>query len=202
MSLPLFRTAPRIGHMERIERVYEYISKMRHSSIYIRIEEPDYSDIPKQIFDWDYSVYGNVREELPYDLPRALGKPVTLTHFVDANLYHDVMTGWLVTGILHLINKTPIDWYSKKQATVATSTYGSEFVASKICVDQIIELRNLLCYLGVPINSKSYMFGDNKIVAESSTIPEAKIHKRHVMLSFHRVREAIASRIINFVHVD
>ena len=75
-------------------------------------------------------------------------------------------------------------------------------MAAKICVDQIIELRNLLRYLGVPINSKSYMFGDNKTVVDSSTIPEAKIQKRHVILSFHRVREAIASGIINFVHVD
>lgn len=112
------------------------------------------------------------------------------------------MTGRSVTRILHLINKTTIDWYFKKQAIVATSTYGSELLEAKICVDQIIELRNLLCYLGVPINSKSYMFGDNKTVVDSSTIPEAKIHKRHVMLSFHRIREAIASGIINFVHVD
>lgn len=187
MSLSSFRTAPRLGHMERIKRVYGCISKMRHSSIHIRTEEPDYSDIPEQIFDWDYSIYGNVREDLPNDLPKALGKPVTLTHYVDANLYHDVMTGRSVTGILHLINKTPIDWYSKKQITVATSTYGSEFVAAKTCVDEVIEIRNLLCYLGVPINSKSCMFGDNRTAVDSSTISEAKIHKRHVMLSFHRV---------------
>ena len=135
MSLSSFRTAPRLGHMERIKRVYGYISKMRHSRICIRTKEPDYSDIPEQIFDWDYSIYGNVREGLPNDLAKALGKPVTLTHYIDANLYYDVMTGRSVTGILHLINKTPIDWYSKKQATVATSTYGSEFVAAKTCVD-------------------------------------------------------------------
>ena len=47
------------------------------------------------------------------------------------------------------------------------------------------------------------MFGDNKTVVDSSTIPEAKIYnKRHVMLSFHRVQEAIACGIISFVHVD
>ena len=42
MSLSSFCTAPRIGCTERIKRVYGYISKMRHSSICIRIEEPDY----------------------------------------------------------------------------------------------------------------------------------------------------------------
>jgi hypothetical protein len=37
-------------------------------------------------------------------------------------------TGRSVTGILHLVNSTPIDWYSKLQNSVETATYGSEFV--------------------------------------------------------------------------
>jgi hypothetical protein len=47
-----------------------------------------------------------------------LGKPITMTHYQDANLYHDIITGWSVTAILHFLNKFPIDWYSKKQATI------------------------------------------------------------------------------------
>jgi len=58
-----------------------------------------------------------MEEVLPHDMPTLLGKFVTLTHYVDANLYHDLITGRSVTGILHFANKTPIDWYSKKQAT-------------------------------------------------------------------------------------
>jgi hypothetical protein len=46
------------------------------------------------------------------------------------------------------------------------------------------------------------MFGDNQAVVKSSTIPEAKLHKRHTLLSFHRVREAIAARMIVFIHID
>jgi hypothetical protein len=99
---------------------------------------------------------------LPVDAPEPLGNYVTLTHYVDANLMHDVATGRSVTGILHLVNKTPIEWYSKKQATIETATHGSEFVAARLCVEQIIDLCNTLRYLGVPIREKSYMFGDNK----------------------------------------
>jgi hypothetical protein len=62
---------------------------------------------------------------------------------------HDVTMGKSVTGILHLINKTP--WYSKKQAMVETATYGSEFIAVHICVEQIIDLHSTLRYLGVPV---------------------------------------------------
>ena len=189
MTMSSFRVAPRRGHLDRVKRIYGYLSKMRHAVIRIRTEEPDYSDIPDPQYDWT-EVYGDVKEEIPVDAPEPLGKCVTLTHFLDANLMHDILTGRSVTGILHLINQTPIDWYSRKQATVETATYGSEFVASRTCVEQIIDLRATLHYLGVRVRNKSYMFGDNKSVVDSSTTVHAKLHKRHSILSFHRVCEA------------
>ena len=110
---------------------------------------------------------------------------MTLSHYIDANLCHDMLTGHSVTGILHFLNKMPINWYSKKQATVETATYGSEFIAAHICVGQIVDLRSTLHYLSVPIREKSYMFGDNKTVVNSSSKPHGKLHKRHNTLSLH-----------------
>ena len=48
------------------------------------------------------------------------------------------------------------------------------------------------------------MFGDNKSAVDSSMTPHAKIHKRHVALSFHCVSEAIASKIVAcyFINVE
>ena len=140
-------------------------------------------------------------EAIPHDAPIPLGKPVVTTHYVDANLCHGMLTGRSVTGMLHLLNQTPLDWFSKKQATVETATYGSEFLAARTCVEQIIDLRNTLRYLGVPVRSKSYMFGDNESVVDSSNRLHAKLHKRHNALSFHRVREAIASGFVTFTHL-
>jgi hypothetical protein len=65
---------------------------------------------------------------------------VTLTHYVDANLMHNTISGISVTGIVHMINKPPFDWYSKKQATVEAASYGSEFVVTRVCVEQINNL--------------------------------------------------------------
>jgi hypothetical protein len=122
-------------------------------------------------------VYGKVKELLPKDAPEPLGSYVTSSHYIDANLMHNITSGKSVTGILHLVNKTPIDWYSKRQATVETVTYGSEFVAARVCVEQIIDLCTTLRYLGVPVRDKSYMFGDNKSVVDSSMKLHAKLHK-------------------------
>jgi hypothetical protein len=187
MTLSGFCAMPRRGHLDRVKRVYGYLSKMKDAVILVRTNEPDYSGLPDQAFDWATGVYGDVSEMLPTDAPPPLGKYIMLTHYYDANLYHDMLTGRSVTGILHLFNKTPIDWYSRKQATVETATYGSEFIATHTCVDQVLDLRSSLHYLGVPICDRTFIFGDNHSVMDSATIPHSKLHKQHNALSFHRV---------------
>jgi hypothetical protein len=47
---------------------------MRHSAIRICTEDPDYSDIPRSEYDWEFSVYRGAKEELPEDAPEPLGK--------------------------------------------------------------------------------------------------------------------------------
>ena len=202
MTLSSYRVMPRKGHLDRARRICGYLAKMKHGGIRVRVHEPDYSDLPVHQYDWTTSVYGDPQEDIPDDVPEPLGSYVRITHFVDANLFHDYLTGRSVTGILDLLNGTPVDWFSKKQATVEMATYGSEFIAARTCVDRSIDLRWLLRYLGVPIRREAYMFGDNRSVVDSSTIPHSKLHKRHNQLSYHRVREAIASGIVRFYHID
>ena len=112
-----------------------------------------------------------------------------------------MVTGQSVTVVLHFLNKTPIDYYSKRQSTIETATYGSEFVAARTATEQIIDLRITLRYLGANICDEVFLFGDNESVVKSATIPHAKLHKRHVLLSFHCVHEAIASGMLRFMHV-
>ena len=61
---------------------------MRYATLRFRVNEPDYSDLLTKQYDW-FSVYGEVTEMLPEDASEPLGKLVTLTHYVDANLLHD-----------------------------------------------------------------------------------------------------------------
>jgi hypothetical protein len=202
MSMSRWRVAPRVGHLERLKRMYGYIKKFPDGFIRYRTDEPDHSGIQEPAYDWSSSIYGKVQEMIGEDIPEPKGKPVILTTYKDANLYHDLITGRSVTAVLHLINQTPFDWYTKRQSTVETSTFGSEFVAARIAVDQIIENRTALRYLGVPIKGKTILLGDNESVVKNATVPHSQLKKRHVALSFHRVREAIVAGIILFGHIS
>ena len=151
-------------------------------------------------YDWETSVYGIVKEEIPKGCFEPLGKEVVLTHlFVDANLYHYLTTSRAVTGILHLVNQTPIEWYTKWQPTVDTTTYGSEFMAARTATEQIMDLRLTLHYLGVPIYGVTYLFGAHKTVVDSSFVPHLRLHKRRQMLSYHCIQEAKAATLLYFI---
>ena len=198
MSLSRFRAQPRKGHLDRAKRIVGYLLFLPDGAIRFRTGEPDFSSLKDQEYDWTRSVYSGACEQIPHDIPKPLGKHVQTTHYVDANLHHDLATGKAVTAALHVLNQTPIDAYTKRQSTVETATYGSEFVAARTAVDQIIDILTTLRYLGVPIRDKSYMFGENRSVVTSSTIPNSTISKRHHLASYHRVREAIAAKFISF----
>lgn len=202
MTMASFRSAPRIGHLNRVKRIYGYLLKMKHAALRFRVNQPDLSAIPIDTYSWEKSIYGDVNEMIPEDAPKAYGPPVTMVTYVDANLFHDVTTGRAVTGVLHLLNGTIVHYYTKKQPVVETATYGSEFMAARIATEQIIEARIQLRYLGMKLDGPAYLFGDNKTVVESSNAPKARLHKRHVMLSFHRVREAIAANILKFIFIN
>ena len=79
-----------------------------------------------------------------------------------------------------------------------TATYSSEFVASKTATEQILDLRHTLRYSGVPIKTKSFLFGDNRSVVTSPTLPYFTLGKRHNILAYHQVREAIASNVLAY----
>ena len=152
VTMSRIRAAPRQGHMDRLKRIYSYAIRTKDYAIRFRTDQPDYSFLSDQDFDWTYSVNGNVHEILPDDMPESLGKAVTTTTTMDANLNHCLATGKSLTGCLHFVNKTAVDWYSKKQAAVETATDGSEFVAAKTATEQIMDIRQTLRSLCAPPN--------------------------------------------------
>ena len=80
--------------------------KTKHFAIRYRTKEPDYSHLQKQEYEWTRAVYGNVKEEIPRDIPKPLEMRVIATTFLDADRYNDIVTGKSVTAVLHFVNTT------------------------------------------------------------------------------------------------
>jgi len=74
-------------------------------------------------------------------------------------------------------------------------------VATRIAVDLIVEMRYKLRMLGVPVECSAMLLGDNISVVLNTTIPSCPLKKKHLACAYHRIREAIAAKIIDFAHV-
>ena len=114
MSLSRFRAQPRKGHLDRAKRIVGYLLFLPDGAIRFRTGKPDFSSLKAQEYDWTRSVYSGACEQIPHDIPKPLRKHVQTTHYVDANLHHDLATGKAVTAVLHFLNQIPIDAYTKR----------------------------------------------------------------------------------------
>ena len=109
---------------------------------------------------------------------------------------HDVLSGKTVTGVYTFYNKTPVNWFFKQQSSSETATYGAEFLSGRKVCENIIDHWSYVRYLGKPVHDIDYVWGDNESIINSSAIPDAKLHKRHNILSFHFVRSMISKGYI------
>ena len=114
--------------------------------------------------------------------------------FVDAYLDGNTVTRRLQTGILIFCNRAPIICHSKQHNIVETSTFGSEFTATKNAVELIEALIYKLCMFGVPFEGPTNEFCDNEEVYKNTSIPESVLRKKHHIISYYRCREAVAAK--------
>jgi hypothetical protein len=190
-----YLASPRVGHLETVYHLLAYLHKHDKSSIVF-----DPSDLivdPTAFIEHDWSeFYGDVEEEMPPKMPEPLGSPVTISVFVDANHAGNVVTRRSHTGILIYLQNTPILWHSRRQNTIETSTFGSEFVALHCARDLTVALRYKLRMFGIPINGPAFVYCDNQGVVKNVTIPESVLSKKHNTINYHAVREAVAANIL------
>lgn len=192
---------PRMGHLQQVYHMFGYLKvKTKRTLVF----DPAHPDIDENRFlqcDW-HDFYRGAKESIPGDAPEPRGNMVTTHCFVDADHAGNRLTRRSQTGILIFVNRAPIIWYSKRQNTVETSTFGSEFVAMKIAVELVEALRYKLRMFGIPIDGPTNVFCDNEAVTKNVIHPESTLKKKHNAIAYHRSREAVAAGTIRVTKED
>ena len=141
--------------------------------------------------DWK-QFYGDFEEELPPGRPRSLGKEMLIRAFVDADFAGDKLTRRSRTGFIVMLNSAPIFWFSKKQTSAETSSFGSEFVAMKQCCEYLKGLRYKLRMMGITVNNPCFVYGDNQSVLWNMTIPDSMLKNKTSSVAYHFVGEGVS----------
>ena len=111
---------------------------------------------------------------------------------MDSDHAGDTATRRSRTGFMIFLNNSPICWFSKRQTSVETSSFGSEFVAMKLCCEYIRGLRYKLRMMGISVSEPTFVFGDNQSVLANVTRPHSVLKKKSSSIAYHFVREGVA----------
>jgi len=202
-SLSRFSANPRQGHFELIQYLFGYLKQYPNRRILINSDPMVYDEKLLDEFDANFlEDYPDAVEELPTGLPTPRGRELDTWVFFDADHAHDQKTRRSVTGLITYVGSTPVQWSSKRQGCIATSTYCAEFVAMRAAVEEAIAIRYMLRCLGVPVTQSTVIAGDNLGSIQSAANAHGDLKKKHVAISYHAVREAVAARIVTPVWIN
>ena len=202
--------SPRVGHLHQVLHIFKYLKDHKRSKLvfdpsYINISDNDLPIEERAATKAKFmaELYKDAVEDIPRNAPKPRGRPVQISCFVDADHAGDSVTRRSRTGVLIFLNSAPIIWYSKRQNTVETSTFGSEFVAMRQAFEMIKALKYKLRMFGVEIlDGETKLFGDNNSVVTNSSCPESTLSKKHHSINYHYVRECVAAGVGLVYKVD
>ena len=185
---------PRKGHMEQVMQIFGYLKKYHNAELVFDPSDPTINEQDFERRDWTSSEFGHVegKEELPPNMlePRGLG--FTIVAKVDADYTSNTVTRRSRTGILVYLNCSLIHWWSKKQTSIESSSFGVEFTAMKQCCEYLCGLRYKLCMMGKLCDGPSHIYGDNQSVLANTTMPDSMIKKKSQSIAYHFVCEGSA----------
>ena len=141
--------------------------------------------------------YPGESEEIYEGLPDPRGSPLSTSVYFDSNHANDQVTCQSVSGVLSFVGSTPIIWNSKMQGTIQSSIYPAELCAGKVATEEAITLLYMLSSLGVPVKGATTICGYNLGMITSCTNPESDPKKKYVAISYHKLQESAAAKIVN-----
>ena len=202
--LSSYQASPRRGHLEQLIHIFAFLKRKPKLTLYFDPSEPkiDPDSFNGSSQNEFKDIYRNAKEQLPDRMPRPRGRGVTMTAFVDSSHAQDKKTRRSHTGFVIFVNRAPIIWYSKRQSTVETSTFSSEFIALKTCMESIVGLRVKLMMFGVPILGEAKVLCDNLSTVNNSSKIESTLNKKHSSVAYHAVRWSVAAGIIKVGWID
>jgi hypothetical protein len=145
--LSSYQASPCKGHLEQLIHIFEFLKQKPKLTLYFDPSDPqiDPTTFNGSTAEEFKDIYRDAQEQKPDHMPIPRG------WVVDSSHAQDKKTRRSHTGFVIFVNRVPIIWYSKRQNTVETSIFSSEFIALKTCMESIVGLRIKLMMFGIPI---------------------------------------------------
>ena len=180
---------PRKGHLDQVLHIFTYLCKYHNTELVYDPSDPVVEQNDFEQRDWTSSEFGTVqgKEEIPSNMPELRGQGFTMHAKVNADHASDTVMRHSRTGFLVYLNCVLVYWWSKKQNSVESSSFGSEFIVMKQCCEYVCGLRYKLRMMGIPCDDLMFIYGDNQSVLANTTVPDSTLKKKLQGITYHFV---------------
>ena len=134
---------PREGHLKQVHNMFAYLKKYHNSELVFDPSNPIIDEAEFEKKDWTSSEFGHCAGDdiLPANMPKARGFGFLVSARFGVDHAGYITTRRSRTGYIAYLNTAPVYWMSKKQNSVETGSFGSEFCAMKHCCEYLQGLR-------------------------------------------------------------
>ena len=141
---------------------------------------------------------------MPHRMPRPRGVAVRTTAFVDSSHGANKVTRRSHSGHIMFVNSAPVKWLSRRQQTVETSAFSSEFITLKQCIEDVEHLRFKLRMFEIPIHDDgepTHILCDNNSVVTNTSNVESSLKKKHSSIAYNFSRWNVAAGVCQIAWV-
>ena len=139
----------REGHLHQLFHIFAYLKKKKNTEMVFDPFVPDFYADKFQRQDWSQTLYGDAPPDQPPNMPKLWGQGFIFLAYVDSDHAGGTVTRRSRAGFFIYCNNALVYWISKKQGSIETSSFVSEFVAMKVCTEYIQGIKFKLHMIGI-----------------------------------------------------
>ena len=148
---------PREGHLEQVLHIFAYLKKYHNTELVYDPSDPVVDENDFEQRDWVSSEFGHVegKEEFPVNMPEPRGHGFIIRVKVDADHASDTVSRRSRTGLLIYLNCALVYWWSKKQTSVESSSFGSEELSKTMDAPAPVHLKEMYKLIRFVLSTKN-----------------------------------------------
>ena len=129
-------------------------------------------------------------------------KAIHLEVYTDSDFAADTTSRRSTTGFVALLNGSPLDWKSKKQAVVAQSTFEAEFIALAHAMESGQLILDILQFLQVSPQLPIHVHCDNQAALHAFRKNEVTKRSRHVDVKYHKIKNLVDKKLFSLKYIS
>ena len=127
----------REGHLQQLFHIFAYLKKYHNTEMVFDPSVVNFNADKFQRQDWSQTVYGDAPPDQPLNMPNPRSQGFIVSDYVNSYQAGDTVRRILRTGYFIYCKNALVYCIPKKQGSIETSYFGSEFSSMKSCTECI-----------------------------------------------------------------